>query len=261
MSGTYIELPKSGGGGSGFIDAILDTDSINLTVTGTTLSADLKLSTDAASSGFFKATSTLKSGGGAGLHVEAPIATTSLTGFISSTDWNTFNNKEPAIAAGTTAQYYRGDKSFQTLNVAALLAVTSGSLATAGEIGEIAQAEQSTNTTTGVGSSGSFGNVISLSVTAGSYAIYGTVGFNENGAVLENALQCGVSLSATGVGLADLETTQWAGLLSSTADVIVTTPIRFLNFSSTTTVYLNTKMTYSSGTPRHRGRLVAWRIR
>lgn len=37
-------------------------------------------------------------------------------GFLSSFDWNTFNSKEPSLAAGTTAQYYRGDKSWQTLN-------------------------------------------------------------------------------------------------------------------------------------------------
>ena len=37
-------------------------------------------------------------------------------GFLSSTDWNTFNSKEPSLAAGTTAQYYRGDKSWQTLS-------------------------------------------------------------------------------------------------------------------------------------------------
>jgi len=35
---------------------------------------------------------------------------------LSSADWTTFNNKENAITAGTTAQYFRGDKTFQTLN-------------------------------------------------------------------------------------------------------------------------------------------------
>jgi hypothetical protein len=44
------------------------------------------------------------------------LASTSANGALSSTDWNTFNAKEPAIAAGTSLQYYRGDKTFQTLN-------------------------------------------------------------------------------------------------------------------------------------------------
>jgi hypothetical protein len=44
------------------------------------------------------------------------LATSGQNGALSSTDWTTFNNKENAITAGTTAQYYRGDKTFQTLN-------------------------------------------------------------------------------------------------------------------------------------------------
>jgi hypothetical protein len=35
-------------------------------------------------------------------------------GYLSSTDWTTFNSKEPAITAGTTSQYWRGDKTWQT---------------------------------------------------------------------------------------------------------------------------------------------------
>jgi hypothetical protein len=49
-----------------------------------------------------------------------PAATTSANGYLTSTDWNTFNGKQPLIAAGTTAQYYRGDKTFQTLNTTAV---------------------------------------------------------------------------------------------------------------------------------------------
>lgn len=47
-------------------------------------------------------------------------ASGSQQGLLSSTDWTTFNNKENAITAGTTAQYFRGDKTFQTLNTAAV---------------------------------------------------------------------------------------------------------------------------------------------
>lgn len=41
-------------------------------------------------------------------------------GYLAAGDWTTFNSKEPAVAAGTTAQYYRGDKTFQTLNTSAV---------------------------------------------------------------------------------------------------------------------------------------------
>ena len=44
------------------------------------------------------------------------LSSAGATGALSSTDWSTFNSKEPAISAGTTLQYYRGDKSWQTLN-------------------------------------------------------------------------------------------------------------------------------------------------
>lgn len=45
-----------------------------------------------------------------------PTASTINRGALSSTDWTTFNNKENAITAGTTAQYWRGDKTWQTLD-------------------------------------------------------------------------------------------------------------------------------------------------
>ncbi len=48
--------------------------------------------------------------------VSIPVATGSVDGYLSSTDWTTFNSKEPAITAGTNLQYYRGDKTFQTLD-------------------------------------------------------------------------------------------------------------------------------------------------
>lgn len=41
-------------------------------------------------------------------------------GYLSSTDWSTFNAKEGAISAGTTLQYWRGDKSWQTLDKSAV---------------------------------------------------------------------------------------------------------------------------------------------
>lgn len=52
------------------------------------------------------------------------LSSSTTTGSLNSTDWNTFNNKqnalgftpEPAITAGTTLQYWRGDKTFQVLD-------------------------------------------------------------------------------------------------------------------------------------------------
>lgn len=47
-------------------------------------------------------------------------ASSSVTGALTGTDWDTFNAKQPLITAGTTSQYYRGDKTFQTLDTTAV---------------------------------------------------------------------------------------------------------------------------------------------
>lgn len=49
-------------------------------------------------------------------NIKILLSSSTQDGYLSSTDWSTFNSKEPAIASGTTLQYYRGDKTFQTLN-------------------------------------------------------------------------------------------------------------------------------------------------
>jgi hypothetical protein len=41
-------------------------------------------------------------------------------GYLTQADWSTFNNKEPAIAVGTALQYWRGDKTWQTLDTKAV---------------------------------------------------------------------------------------------------------------------------------------------
>jgi hypothetical protein len=52
--------------------------------------------------------------------VNIPTASAVNRGALSSADWSTFNAKEGAIAAGTVNDYWRGDKSWQTLNKAAV---------------------------------------------------------------------------------------------------------------------------------------------
>lgn len=49
-----------------------------------------------------------------------PTASATNRGALSSGDWSAFNSKEPAIASGTTSQYWRGDKSWQTLDKSAV---------------------------------------------------------------------------------------------------------------------------------------------
>lgn len=49
-----------------------------------------------------------------------PDASGSVKGLLTAANFNTFNGKQDAIAAGTTAQYWRGDKSWQPLDKAAV---------------------------------------------------------------------------------------------------------------------------------------------
>jgi hypothetical protein len=53
-----------------------------------------------------------------------PTASSTARGALSSQDWSAFNNKQDNITAGTNLQYWRGDKTWQTLNTTA---VTEGS--------------------------------------------------------------------------------------------------------------------------------------
>lgn len=286
--------------------AASDTNSIDLTVTGGVLTADLKLSATAAGAGFFKNTSTVDSGG---LYVTTQEATGSQTGVLKSADWTTFNNKvntsrainttapitgggdlsadrtiamavatgavdgylsaanfttfnnkEPSVTAATTGDYYRGDKTFQPLNVTAIAAYTDGSSAGAGKINELLTATQATNTATGIGATTTWGSATSVSLTAGRWLIWGSAGLNENGATLTDSIAVGISSSAAGVGISEFDTSAQNALISSTADAILATPMKIVSISSTTSYHLNTKFNYTSGAPRHRGKISAVRI-
>ena len=47
--------------------------------------------------------------------VALPQASATVNGYLASGDWSAFNAKEPAISLGTSLQYWRGDKTWQTL--------------------------------------------------------------------------------------------------------------------------------------------------
>ncbi len=52
-----------------------------------------------------------------GVHVfQLPSAAATARGLLTGADWSEFKAKEPEISAGSTAQYWRGDKTFQTLD-------------------------------------------------------------------------------------------------------------------------------------------------
>jgi hypothetical protein len=52
--------------------------------------------------------------------ITLPQANTTTSGYLSAADWNAFNGKEGSIAGGTAAEFYRGDKSWRTLDTSAV---------------------------------------------------------------------------------------------------------------------------------------------
>jgi hypothetical protein len=187
-------------------------------------------------------------------------ATSGTTGALTSSDWSTFNNKEPAISSGTTSQYWRGDKSFQTLNTAALAAVTDGSSAASGKVNELIEGSTALSTTN-VAASGSWGYAHTQSLTAGRWLVYGVAQINENSAVLVDSVAVAVSTSANPGSVAFNYAMQMPYISSGGSDdPVISSPPRILNLSATTDVYCNTKIGYSSGSPRHAGAIFAVRI-
>jgi hypothetical protein len=70
-------------------------------------------------------TAPVVSSGGTTPAISMAAATGSVNGYLTSVDWNTFNGKEPAIAAGTASQYWAGNKTWQTLPPATTLSDTA----------------------------------------------------------------------------------------------------------------------------------------
>ncbi len=131
------------------------------------VAADLSLGWTAATT--LTATPPLAIAAGA---VSIPQATAAADGYLSGTDFATFAGKEPAIAAGTVSQYWRGDKTWQTLP-AATPGGTSGQLQynAAGAFGGIAGSIA--NATTGgvtIAAQGAVTTPITASVPAASTA-------------------------------------------------------------------------------------------
>ena len=146
---------KTGGGGGGTFDHAALTSNLAWLASAHTLSGTYKLAGSAAStaaaevaytaftatllddpdaataratlgaayvSRSISTTSPLQGGGdlSADRTISILTASGSQAGALSAADWTTFNAKEPAISAGITSQYWRGDKSWQTLDKSAV---------------------------------------------------------------------------------------------------------------------------------------------
>ncbi|MCK9393317.1 hypothetical protein M0Q03_00745, partial [bacterium] len=99
-------------------DTITDFTGTGLSVAGGTLKVNTgNLST---SNGAITITGGSGSVVGSGATIDIANSDGTHTGLLTSSDWSTFNNKQNQITAGTASQYYRGDKTWQTLDKSAV---------------------------------------------------------------------------------------------------------------------------------------------
>jgi hypothetical protein len=103
VGGTGVVTINATGGGGGGGGTVTNVSALTLGTTGTDLSSTVANSTTTPV-----------------ITLNVPNASASNRGALTSTDWSTFNGKQDQITAGTTSQYYRGDKTFQTLDKTAV---------------------------------------------------------------------------------------------------------------------------------------------
>ena len=236
-----------------------DTDSITLTTPSSTLTASLNISADAASVGYLKATTSVKSGLNKGLHVEVPIADTNTTGVISDTDWDTFNGKEPAITATSAGDYYRGDKTFQALNIDALAVLVGGVLNNGSKLLGV---EYDVTSATNAGATGVWGYAVSKNLAGGTWLCFGMLRWNDNNSVLTGDIIYGISYSSDASTIGTYDYNKINLMLSdNNRDYNYSLPFVILTSAVPFTAYLNTQFQYTGNIPQHGGKLICLRIR
>ena len=82
------------------------------------------------------ATTPVLSSGGTTPDISMPAATTSVSGYLTSTDWNTFNGKAPATS-GTSILYGNGTGGFSNVTIGSGVSFTTGTLSATGSGGTV----------------------------------------------------------------------------------------------------------------------------
>jgi hypothetical protein len=82
------------------------------------------------------ATAPVVSSGGTAPDISMPAASTSVSGYLTSTDWNTFNNKAPATS-GTSILYGNGTGGFSNVTIGLGVSFAAGTLSATGSGGTV----------------------------------------------------------------------------------------------------------------------------
>ena len=81
-------------------------------------------------------TAPVVSSGGTAPDISMPAATTSVSGYLTNTDWNTFNGKAPATS-GTSILYGNGAGGFSNVTIGSGVSFTTGTLSATGSGGTV----------------------------------------------------------------------------------------------------------------------------
>ena len=279
MAGTWIFLPLSGGGGgsSFYGDPVADQSLLPAVgILGEIRFAILenqffswdglawvKAPDDVINARAVNTSSPLSGGGALSSDLTLSIlqAGPAQDGYLSSADWATFNGKQADITAGTTSQYYRGDKTFVDLTTDVLLTSDGSSAPASTKLGEsIASTEPATLVNTGVGATGAWGDAASVTVPAGRWAIGGTVYVRQGTANLSDTIYGGIGIASSPASLPRSSTAAISNLITGDLEMSLCLPARAFTFAAPTDVFLHSKFTYDAGAPLHAGAIFGWRI-
>lgn len=132
--------------------------------------------------------------------------------------------------------------------------VTDASNASSGQVGEIITAISASSAIT----SGTATNLVSIALTAGDWDVSSIARYDPSAASITGAVSGINTTSATQPSFPDCSQ---IGGLSASSTVQISSPLKRLNLSVTTTVYLVGIVNFSSGTATSRGFIQARRVR
>ena len=149
-------------------------------------------------------------------------------------------------------------------STAGIIGTTTNNDANAGSVGEYVSSYVPNGSAVSVATNGTTSNITSISLTAGDWDVSGVLGFTGISGV-STVLWVGGNASSTSGGIAPAQGVQIllnsSTQISTTADLVQALPVIRFSLSTTTTIYLVQRASYTTGTIAGFGLLRARRIR
>jgi hypothetical protein len=157
---------------------------------------------------------------------------------------------------------FNGNIAFTSTSTQGIVGTTTNDSAATGNVGQYTESVISTPAS--APTSAQWGDLTSISLTAGDWDVTAIATCILNGGTATVRPQVGISTTSgnSATGLIDGSNWVWAPASpASTANASAAVPSYRMSLSGTTTVYLKVQFGYSAGTPQFQGRLSARRVR